>query len=137
MNSRITSYTSRISEYAFIAYFFILSFFPYGADTIKLLCLLTLIGCWITMMISERDMRFTKTLINIPIISFLLCSMAASFYSAHIKNSLETVLHDYFVYFIIFFCMINTIRSQEQINRIAKTMLITCGLVCAYGVYGY
>lgn len=137
VNIKITAYTSRISEYAFIGYFFILSFFPYGADTIKLLCLLTLIGCWITIMISERDMRFTKTLINIPIILFLLCSMAASFYSSHTKNSLETVLHDYLVYFIIFFCMVNTIRSREQINRIVKAMLITCGLVCAYGVYGY
>ncbi len=89
------------------------------------------------MMLSEKKMLFTKTSINIPIFSFLLCSLAASFYSAHIKNSLETVLHNYLTYFIIFFCMINTIRSQEQINRIVKAMLITCGLVCAYGVYGY
>ena len=137
MNIKITAYTSRISEYAFIAYFFILSFFPYSADIIKLLCLLTIIGCWIIIMISEGKMLFTKTSINIPIFSFLLCSLAASFYSAHIKNSLETVLHNYLTYFIIFFCMINTIRSQEQINRIVKAMLITCGLVCAYGVYGY
>ena len=89
------------------------------------------------MMLSEKKMLFTKTSINIPIFSFLLCSLAASFYSAHIKNSLETVLHNYLTYFIIFFCMINTIRSREQINRIVKAMLITCGLVCAYGVYGY
>jgi len=133
----INTTTSRISEYAFIGYFFILSFFPYSADTIKLLCLLTIIGCWTIMMISEGKMLFTKTSINIPIFSFLLCSLAASFYSAHIKNSLETVLHNYLTYFIIFFCMINTIRSREQVNRIVKAMLITCGLVCAYGVYGY
>ena len=137
VNIKITAYTSRISEYAFIAYFFILSFFPYSADIIKLLCFLTIIGSWMIMMLSEKKMLFTKTSINIPIFSFLLCSLAASFYSAHIKNSLETVLHNYLTYFIIFFCMINTIRSQEQINRIVKAMLITCGLVCAYGVYGY
>lgn len=137
MNIKITAYTSRIPEYAFIAYFFILSFFPYSADIIKSLCFLTIIGCWTIMMLSEGKMLFTKTSINIPIFSFLLCSLAASFYSAHIKNSLETVLHNYLTYFIIFFCMINTIRSQEQINRIVKAMLITCGLVCAYGVYGY
>ena len=137
VNIKITAYTSRISECAFIAYFFILSFFPYSADIIKLLCFLTIIGSWTIMMLSEKKMLFTKTSINVPIFSFLLCSLAASFYSAHIKNSLETVLHDYLTYFIIFFCMINTIRSQEQINRVVKAMLITCGLVCAYGVYGY
>ena len=137
MNKHIISYTSHLSEYTFIFYFFILSFFPYGADIIKLLCLLTVIGCWMIMMISERKMLFTKTPLNIPILSFLLCSLAASFHSVHIKNSLETVAHNYLTYFIIFFCMINTIHSREQINRIVKAMLITCGLVCAYGLYGY
>ena len=137
MNSRITSYTSRISEYAFIAYFFILSFFPFSADIIKLLCLLTVIGCWIARMLVEKKILFAKTPLNIPIISFLLCSMIASFHSVSIKHSLETVLHDYFVYFIIFFCMVNNIHSRKQIERMVKSMLITCGLVCAYGLYGF
>src|SRR3990170_1223510 len=137
MNQLVQPYISRISEYAFIAYFFILSFFPFNADIIKLLCFLTMIGCWIARMISEKKILFTKTSINVPVFSFLLCSLAASFHSAHIENSLETVAHDYLIYFLIFFCMINTIQSQEQAKRILKAMLITCGLVCAYGLYGY
>src|SRR3990172_9113349 len=137
MNQLVKPYISRISEYAFIAYFFILSFFPFDADIIKLLCFLTMIGCWIARMISEKKILFTKTSINVPVFSFLLCSLAASFHSAHIENSLETVAHDYLIYFLIFFCMINTIQSQEQAKRILKAMLITCGLVCAYGFYGY
>ena len=88
-------------------------------------------------MIAEKKVLFTKTSINIPVLSFLLCSLAASFHSDHIKNSLETVAHDYLIYFLIFFCMVNTIHSQEQARRILKAMLITCGLVCAYGLYGY
>lgn len=137
MNTKITSYTNQISEYAFIAYFFTLSFFPHSVFIIKLLCLLTVIGCWIVMMISKRKPLFVKTSLNIPIFSFLLCSLVASFHSVHVQNSLTAVLHDYFTYMIIFFCMVNTIHSQEQIKRILKAMLITCGLVCAYGVYGY
>ncbi|MDO8142610.1 MAG: O-antigen ligase family protein [Candidatus Brocadiales bacterium] len=137
MNELIKPYTSRISEYAFITYFFILSFFPFNADIIKLLCFLTMIGCWIARMISEKKILFTKTSINIPVFSFLLCSLGASFYSAHIKNSLETVVHNYLIYFLIFYCMVNTIQNQEQAWRILKAMLITCGLVCAYGLYGY
>ena len=137
MNERMKPSISQISEYAFIAYFFILSFFPFNADTIKLLCFLTVIGCWIARMIAEKKVLFTKTSINIPVLSFLLCSLAASFHSDHIKNSLETVAHDYLIYFLIFFCMVNTIHSQEQARRILKAMLITCGLVCAYGLYGY
>ena len=137
MNQLVKPYISRISEYAFIAYFFILSFFPFDADIIKLLCFLTMTGCWIARMISEKKILFTKTSINVPVFSFLLCSLAASFHSAHIENSLETVAHDYLIYFLIFFCMINTIQSQEQAKRILKAMLITCGLVCAYGLYGY
>src|SRR3989339_1076946 len=137
MNELIKPYASRVSEYAFITYFFILSFFPFNADTIKLLCFLTVIGCWIARMIAEKKILFTKTSLNIPVFSFLLCSLAASFHSAHIENSLETVAHDYLIYVLIFFCMINTIQSQEQAKRILKAMLITCGLVCAYGLYGY
>lgn len=88
-------------------------------------------------MVSEKKILFTKTSINIPVFSVLFCSLAASFHSAHIENSLETVAHDYLIYFLIFFCMVNTIHSQEQAKRILKAMLITCGLVCAYGLYGY
>lgn len=137
MNELIKSYASRVSEYAFITYFFILSFFPFNADIIKLLCFLTIIGCWIARMVSEKKILFTKTSLNIPVFSFLLCSLAASFHSAHVENSLETVAHDYLIYVLIFFCMVNTIHSQEQARRILKAMLITCGLVCAYGLYGY
>ena len=137
MNELIKPYTSRVSEYAFITYFFILSFFPFNADIIKLLCFLTVIGCWIARMVSEKKILFTKTSLNIPVFSFLLCSLAASFHSDHVENSLETVAHDYLIYVLIFFCMVNTIHSQEQARRILKAMLITCGLVCAYGLYGY
>lgn len=137
MNELIKPYASRVSEYAFITYFFILSFFPFNADIIKLLCFLTTIGCWIARMVSEKKILFTTTSLNIPVFSFLLCSLAASFHSAHVENNLETVAHDYLIYVLIFFCMVNTIHSQEQARRILKAMLITCGLVCAYGLYGY
>lgn len=137
MNELIKPYTSRIPEYAFIAYFFILSFFPFDADIIKLLCFLTVVGCWIARMISEKKILFTKTSLNIPIFSFFLCSLVASFHSAHIKNSLDAVVHNHLIYFMIFFCMVNTIHNQEQAKRMLKAMLITCGLVCAYGLYGY
>ena len=137
MNKHIVTYTDQISEYAFIAYFFIHSFFPFGAEIIKLLCLLTMIGCWVTRIKIEKKVLFNRTAIDIPILSYLLCSMIASFHSVHIKSNLETVLHEYFQYFIIFFCMVNTIHSTEQVKRIVKAMLITCALVCAYGLYGY
>lgn len=88
-------------------------------------------------MISEKRVQFTKTSLNIPIFAFLLCSMIASFHSINITYSLKTVLQDYFAYFIIFFSMINTIQDQEQVKRMVKGMLITCGLVCVYGIYGY
>ncbi|MFN3532201.1 MAG: O-antigen ligase family protein [Candidatus Brocadia sp.] len=137
MHKHITYYTSLISEYAFIAYFFTFSFFPFSADIFKLLCLLTVIGCWTARMLSEKKILFIKTSLNIPILSFLLCSLMTSFHSVHIQYSLGTIFHDYLTYFILFFCMVNTIQSLEQIKRIVKAMLITCGLVCAYGVYGY
>lgn len=134
---RIIPYTNRIAEYAFIAYFFILSFFPLSADLIRFLCLLAAIGCWVARMISERRILFTKTALNIPIFSFFLCSLFAALHSKYLKYSFHTVREDYFTYFIMFFCMVNTIRGQEQIQRIVKAMLITCGLVCAYGLYAY
>lgn len=134
---RIIPYTNRIAEYAFIAYFFILSFFPLSADLIRFLCLLAAIGCWVARMIFERRILFTKTALNIPIVLFFLFSLFAALHSTYIKYSFHTVREDYFTYFIMFFCMVNTIRGQEQIQRIVKAMLITCGLVCAYGLYAY
>ncbi|MDQ1271537.1 MAG: hypothetical protein QG591_167 [Planctomycetota bacterium] len=137
MQKHITPRASLISEYTFIAYFFIVSFFPFDADIIKLLCLLTFIGCWVTKMLSEKKIRFVKTSLTIPILSFFLCSLIASLHSVRIRYSLGTIESDYLEYFTIFFCMVNTIQGQEQIRRIVKAMLITCGLVCAYGLYGY
>lgn len=137
MTKDITSHINRVPEYSFVMFFFIYSFFPSNADAIKLLCLSIIVCCWIVRMIAERRILFSKTSINIPILSLLICSLMASFYSLNIKYSLETILHDHFMYFTIFFGMVNTIRSQEQIKRLVKAMLITCGLVCAYGLYGY
>lgn len=88
-------------------------------------------------MISQKRVQFTKTSLNIPIFAFLLCSMIASSRSMNVSYSFKTVLQDYFAYFIIFFSMINTIHDREQVKRMVKGMLITCGLVCAYGIYGY
>jgi len=130
-------YVNRISECTLLFYFFVCSFFPFDADFIKLLSIFTLAGCWIIRMVSERHLLIAKTSVNIPIASFLLCSLVTSLHSVHINYSLGTILHDYFAYFIIFFCTIDTIRSPVQIRRIVKCMLITCGLVCAYGMYGY
>ncbi len=137
MNKPITAYTSRVSEWAFIVYFFIHSFFPFGADVIKLLCFLIIIGCWVIRAKIEKKILFNRTSIDIPILLYLLFSMIASFHSAYIKSNLETVYHEYLQYFILFFCMVNTIHGTEQVKRIVKTMLITCGLICAYGLYGY
>lgn len=137
MQKHITPRASLISEYTFIAYFFILSFFPFDAGIIKLLCLLTVIGCWVTKMLSAKKILFVKTPLTIPVLSFFLCSLIASLHSVHIRYSLGTIVSDHLIYFTIFFCMVNTIQGQEQIRRIVKAMLITCGLVCAYGVYGY
>lgn len=129
--------TSLISEYTLIGYFFILSFFPFSADILKLLCILTMIGCWIAQVIIEKKTLCIKTPINSPIFLFLFCLLLSSFFSNNIIRNLESIMHDEIRYFIVFFCMINTIRSLDQIKRIVTTMLVTCGLVCLYGLYGY
>lgn len=137
MNTKKIKYTSLVSECAFIVYFFILTFFPYDADAIKMMCLITMVGCLAYRMVTEKQIIFKKTAISIPILSFLICLIIASIFSKNTKYCFETLLHDYVKYFIIFFCMVNTIHSIDQIKRIVKAMLIICGLVCGYGLYGY
>ncbi|MCF6150423.1 MAG: hypothetical protein E3K37_17445 [Candidatus Kuenenia sp.] len=137
MNTKRIRYTSHVSECAFIAYFFILTFFPYDADVFKISCLLTMVGCLTYQMVCEKRIVFEKTALNIPILAFFICLITSSIFSKNTKYCFETLLHDYVKYFIIFFCMVNTIHSIDQIKRIVKAMLITCGLVCGYGVYGY
>lgn len=135
MNKDIGSYISGVSECTFIAYFFIHSFFPLAANALKEACLLIMVGCWVSRMLYEKRVIFTKTSINIPILSLLLCLLISSFFSSNIKRNLESVFHDDVRYLIIFFGMVNTIQSREQIKRIVKAMLITFGLVCAFGLY--
>ncbi len=130
-------YTNKISECAFIVYFAVLSFFPFNADTTKLFCFLTILGCWVTRMVFGGRPRFTRTPLNVPIFVFFLCAVASSFHSTHVKDSFHTLFYDYFVSFFIFFSMVNTIHGREQIQRIVTSMLVTGGLVCAYGLYGY
>ncbi|OHB97662.1 MAG: hypothetical protein A2W74_07655 [Planctomycetes bacterium RIFCSPLOWO2_12_38_17] len=134
---RIIPYTYRIPEYTFIIYFFALSFYPFDSDVFRLMCLLVVASCWILRMISEEKLLFVKTSLNIPICAFLICSLLASLYSVSRKDSLHTLWDDYLMYFVLFFFMVNTIQGAEQVRRIIKTMLIICGLVCAYGLYGY
>ena len=137
MNTKNSKYISQVSEYAFIAYFFILTFFPYGADVIKVMCLMTMVGCLAYQMVLEKRIIFEKTALNIPILVFFMYLIIASIFSKNTKYCFETLLHDYVPYFIIFFCMVNTIHSIEQVKRIIKAMLIICGLVCVYGLYGF
>ncbi len=88
-------------------------------------------------MLSEKKILFMKTSLNIPILLFFLCSLLAAFHSVYIQSSVGTIVHNYLTYFTLFFCMVNTIQGREQIRRIILAMLITCGLVCTYGLYGY
>lgn len=129
--------TSLLSEYALIGYFFTTSFFPFGASSIKALCILTMVGCWIAQVIIEKKPLFIKIPVNIPILLFFFCLVLSSFFSNNIVRNLESVLHDETRSLIVFFCMINTIQRLDQIKRIVIAMLITCGLVCLYGLYGY
>ena len=129
--------TSLISEYTLIGYFFIISFFPFSASSIKLLCILTMIGCWIARVIVEKKPLSIKTPVNIPIFLFFFCLLLSSFFSNNIVRNLESILHDEIRCIIVFFCMINTIQNLDQIRRIVIAMLTTCGLVCLYGLYGY
>lgn len=129
--------TSLLSEYALIGYFIITSFFPFGASSIKTLCILTMVGCWIAQVIIGKKPLFIKTPVNIPILLFFFCLMLSSFFSNNIIRNLESVLHNETRSLIVFFCMINTIHRLDQVRRIVTAMLITCGLVCLYGLYGY
>lgn len=129
--------TSLLSEYTLISYFFITSFFPFSASSIKALCILTMIGCWIAQVITGKKPLYIKTPVNIPIFLFFFCLLLSSFFSNDITRNLESILHDEIRSLIVFFCMINTIQHLDQIKRIVTAMLITCGLVCLYGLYGY
>ena len=66
MTKCVVPYTNRIAEYAFIACFLILSFFPLNANLIKPLCLLVAIGSWIARVKTGERIQFTKTSLNIP-----------------------------------------------------------------------
>ncbi|HJZ24369.1 MAG TPA: O-antigen ligase family protein [Candidatus Babeliales bacterium] len=137
MLQNISKYLNKYIEYVFIFYFFLLSFFPYSAEILKIFCLICFIFCWILKVRFEKSKIFTKTSINIPIFAFLLCALVAVLCSFDVQYSIHSFLFDYLILFIIFFAIVNTLGSMEQIHRIVNAMLIIFGLVCVYGIYGY
>jgi len=131
----VANYIYRYAEYIFIFYFFTISFFPHNAEVLKILCFILMICCWF--IAYKKNREFIRTSINIPIFLFLLCSLISCLLSNDVEYSLYTYFHDYLPYFLIFFSMVNTLSTQEQILKVIKGMLILFGFVCAYGLFGY
>ena len=102
------------------------------AETLAVICLMF----WGLKMVSQRDFRFTRSLLDLPILSFIFICVFSSFWSVSFFVSLKELplfLAGPGLYFII----TNNITEELQIKRFLKILLIVSSLLGVYGIMQY
>jgi len=81
---------------------------------------------------------FLKTPLNRPILFYLLACLVSTGFgvvegSVNIKTGALYVLK-YIEYFIVYFMVVNHLKSTEQIKRFVFCLLLTCFITCIIGI---
>jgi len=104
--------------------------------------LLTVFLGWLAKMAIDKQLGlFKSTALNQPIIGYaLICLIATALGVVQgVSNPKESVFYllRYFEYFLLFFMVVNNIKSMEQIKLFVSCMLLTCLLVGANAWWGH
>ena len=102
------------------------------AETLVVICLMF----WGLKMVSQKDFRFTHSLLDLPILSFIFICVLSLFWSVSFFVSLKELplfLAGPGLYFII----TNNITEEPQIKRFLKILLIISSLLGVYGIMQY
>jgi hypothetical protein len=99
--------------------------------------LLTVFLGWLAKMAIDKQLSLSKpTALSQPIIAYVLVCLIATALGVlqGQSNPKESVFYllKYFEYFLLFFMVVNNIKSMEQIKLFVFCMFLTCFLACAH-----
>jgi tetratricopeptide (TPR) repeat protein len=99
-----------------------------------------ILGLWAGKLIITGEHRFVRTLLDWPVLTFLLTTTIATLTSVHVYTSFTGFygrfegLSTWYVYGLLFFITTNYISSFEQIKRLVILIVSAATLMSVYGV---
>ena len=102
------------------------------AETLVVICLMF----WGLKMISQKDFRFSRSLLDLPILSFMFICLLSLFWSVSFFVSLKE-LPLFLVGPGLYFIITNNITEEPQIKRFLKILLIVSSILGVYGIMQY
>ncbi len=94
------------------------------------------LGWWAKMAVNKELGVLKSTVLNKPILVYIMICVVSTFFGImqgyiNIKHAFFYLLK-YFEYFLLFFMVVNNLRSVSQAKTFIFFMLLTCFFVCAY-----
>jgi len=125
----------KIIEYGILLLVFIMPF-KHTASIEAIALLLPLIA-WIVKLRYVPDAHFIKTPLNFPIMYWGIVVALASIGSISPAYSFYEFRSQFLKQIILFFIVINNIKTNKQILRIVYILAISACVFSIYGIYGY
>ncbi|MFA6549342.1 MAG: hypothetical protein WCT39_05400, partial [Candidatus Margulisiibacteriota bacterium] len=98
------------------------------------------LSIWSIKIIVTRQHPFVRTILDWPVLAFLLCATVATFTSVHVYTSLVGFygryegLTTWYIYGVLFFIVTNYIQSMEQWKKIIMVVLPASTLMSLYSI---
>ena len=97
---------------------------------------LSMLAIWIFKMFREKEIRFRRTPIDVPILLFGLISFISIFNSKYIYGSIMEVIK-FIILALIFYIVVNFIREEREIKRILNVVLMIGTGIALFGILQY
>ncbi|MDR3590222.1 MAG: O-antigen ligase family protein [Negativicutes bacterium] len=92
---------------------------------------------WIRKMIVARRLELRHSPFDIAVILFVILSAASIWGSPNRDFSFYNYYHLMGRYVVLYYLVINNIRSASQVRRLITTVLVSAAVVAAFGFYQY
>lgn len=109
--------------------------------TLLRLTILIVFTAFLVRIIESRELRLKRTPLDIPIIVFLLVAAISTVFSISINISLNGIyeghegLYTTFGYILLYFLIVNIVRTKRLIKRLVLAMVVPSIIVAAFGIY--
>lgn len=106
--------------------------FTLTKETFFHLLILIIVAAWLIKMIQTGELKFVRTPLDLPIVAFILMAEVSLLNSPSIQVSLRD-LYRIIAVALLYFVLVNNIRTRRDVDVLLTAILITCGLVALNG----
>jgi O-antigen ligase len=135
-NSKLSVICDRIIECGILLFVFIIPFANHTA-TIEAIAILVPFLAWMVKLIYVPHEHFSKTPLNSPIMFWGAAALMASAFSIAPLFSLNAFRSQFLTQIVLFFVVVNNIRSEKQLRRILYAFAISTFIFSMCGILGY